>query len=473
MMRWSALLIVAGYTYGLHWIFISLHDYGHMPAWLAALATLLLAIYVSLFLIAALACCQWLIRRSFDAKTSSTTPWLSQWSTPLVAAAIVTLFEMLRGWLFTGFPWLAIGYLVIDTPLSGWAKILGVYGVGFLAVACLTWVVQALWRRSWKAWLSVTAIVVAGFVLQVAEFTQPQGKPLRVALIQGAIPQSMKFDPSRERDSILQQLQLARIAAEPGGAKLFVFPETALIRPWQDTPIEVREAFHGLGRSNAAAVMLGVPMRDADGFRNSLIALDGETPAPEFRARYDKQHLVPFGEFIPFGFRWFVDQMQMPLGDFQRGTPDQVPIPVDDQFIGVNICYEDLFGEEIIQAFRPTQSSSVPRPHPTILLNVSNLAWFGDTIALSQHLDIARMRSIETGRPSIRSTNTGATAIISHQGRVLDLLPFNQPGLLYGQVQGMSGTTPYSQFGNLPIGLISLALLGLGLAQALRAGRKS
>ncbi len=449
-------LALLAYTAGLHWIFISLHDYGEMPAWLAAVSTVLLAAYVALFAVAAFACCRWLNLSTKNLFTG------------LVIAAVITLFELLRGYLLTGFPWLAIGYLAIDTPLAGFAPLVGVYGVGFFAALCATWIVQAVRYRKWSAFAGATAIVLTGFLTGLHPFTEPTGRPLRVALVQGAIPQSMKFDPNREAQAIQTQIEIANAAAVAGAVHLIVFPETALVRPWEMSTPGAREAFLGLAQRSNATVMLGLPMRDSRGWFNSVIALDPESPSG-FRARYDKHHLVPFGEFIPFGFRWFVDMMNMPLGDFQRGEKIQPPIAVNGQRIGVNICYEDLFGEEII---RPLSPAIKAEEQPTVLLNVSNLAWFGNTIALDQHLDIARMRSKETGRPSIRATNTGATAAINHYGHVLDHLPHGEPGLLLTQVQGMQGVTPYSRFGNWPILVLSvLVVIGQWIATRLRRSR--
>lgn len=453
MMRLAAAAAVLAYTAGLHWIYISLHVYGEMPAWLAATATLLLATYVALYAIGALALCQWMRIR------------LHQWTAPFVAAGVFTLAEWLRGVLFTGFPWLAAGYLAVDTPLAGFAPLIGVYGVGFVSIVVLMSMAQAIRHRKWTAFVLGLGLLVAGFLLQFQSFTQPVGAPLKVALVQGAIPQSMKFDAERETQALATHLQLARPAAGPGGAHLIVFPETALVRPWDLVPSATREAFHRLTQSGQASVMLGLPMRDPDGYRNSLIAIDSQTPVGEFSGRYDKHHLVPFGEFIPLGFRWFVDMMKMPLGDFQRGAEVQPPIMVRDQRIGVNICFEDLFGEEIIRPLSPTISAD---QHPTILLNISNLAWFGETIALSQHLSIARMRAMETGRPMIRATNTGATAAIDHRGVITDQIAFGTAGLLFSQAQGMQGTTPYSRWGNTPILLLSIGCLLLGLVMRAR-----
>jgi len=442
--RLSGLVAPIAYTIGLHWIYISLHDYGQMPAWLAAIATVLLATYVAVYAVGAVAFSGWL------------SPTLRHWSAPWIVAAAFTAMEWLRGHLFTGFPWIAFGYLAVDTPLAGFAPLLGVYGVGFAVVLCLMWAVQAIVLRRWPPFLGLIIVLGIGLWSTTVQWTSPSGRPLRVALVQGAIPQSMKFDPARESEALLTHLRLASVAATPGSTHLIVFPETALVRPWSMQAPEAQAAFLSLAQRSGGAVMLGLPMRDPDGYRNSLIAIREDNAIGEFYGRYDKHHLVPFGEFIPWGFRWFVDMMQMPLGDFQRGAPIQAPISVQDQRIGVNICFEDLFGEELI---RPIATGIPPEQHPTILLNVSNLAWFGDTIALSQHLSIARLRAMETGRPMLRATNTGVTGALNHHGDPIDLLATGAPGLLLTQVQGMQGVTPFIRWGNWPVMIVSVVIL--------------
>jgi apolipoprotein N-acyltransferase len=449
MIRITAITAWAAYTAGLHWIFISLYRYGDMPVWLAAPATGMLAAYVALYAVAAAMVCRWLRLK----RTSHLMP--------PVAAAVITLAEWLRGTLFTGFPWLSLGYLAIDTPLAGLAPLIGVYGVGFMLALCILWTVQVIMLRHRVALAGIVVSMAAGLVSDAAMHTAPEGKPLRVALIQGAIPQSMKFDPDREMEAIRSQLELARTAAMPGGPRLIVLPETALIRPWELIPPDTREAFYRMAHQSGATLMFGIPMRERETWTNSVIAIDELSPPQGYSGRYDKHHLVPFGEFIPWGFRWFVNMMNMPLGDFSAGAAIQPPITVGDQRISVNICFEDLFGEEIIGPLR----SHIPmQQQPTVLLNVSNLAWFGESIALGQHLDIARMRARETGRPVIRATNTGATAAIDHRGRVMDALAYGEAGLLLTQVQGMSGTTVYARWGNVPILLLSLILLAIGAA---------
>jgi len=181
--------------------------------------------------------------------------------------------------------------------------------------------------------------------------------------------------------------------------------------------------------------------------------------------RYDKHHLVPFGEFIPFGFRWFVDMMHMPLGDFRRGGPAQAALDVRGVRVAPNVCYEDLFGEEIALSLRH-------QPQPAnVLVNVTNLAWFGDTIALDQHLQISQMRALESGRPMLRATNTGATALVTADGTIAARLPHLTRDALTVQVQGMQGLTPYVRTGNsVALGAALLVLLG-ALGHALRNSR--
>ena len=210
---------------------------------------------------------------------------------------------------------------------------------------------------------------------------------------------------------------------------------------------------------------MGIPLSDGpQQYANSAIGISSSGNVQPYR--YDKHHLVPFGEFIPFGAHWFVDMMHIPLGDFSRGAALQAPFAVRDQQVLPNICYEDLFGEEIAAQL------SNGKQQATILLNMSNIAWFGDSIALPQHLQISQMRSLETGRPMLRATNTGMTAVVDARGRVAAVLdPFTR-GVLAATVQGYEGLTPYSRFGNWPVVLLSLtALIGVILTAGSRANK--
>ncbi|MGZ5780771.1 MAG: apolipoprotein N-acyltransferase, partial [Burkholderiaceae bacterium] len=211
-------------------------------------------------------------------------------------------------------------------------------------------------------------------------------------------------------------------------------------------------------------LLIGIPLSSNPiQYANSVIGISPQPPKTErtpYQYRYDKHHLVPFGEFIPFGFRWFVNLMQIPLGDFTRGANVQAPFAVKDQWILPNICYEDLFGEEIAAQLAAAHSAN--QPMATILLNVSNIAWFGDTTALPQHLQISQMRAMETGRPMLRATNTGTTAVIDPKGHVLDQLPHYKIGTLDVLVQGYQGMTPYIMFGNNLVVGLTLVMLAVG-----------
>lgn len=424
---------------GFHWIYTSLHVYGLMAAPIAATATLLLALYVSLFTLAA----GFVIRR-YKLR-------------PLAVACVITLAELLRGYLFTGFPWLNWGYLQVDSLLAGFAPVFGVYGLVFLAALCSAW----LARLKPGPALAVLSLHLAGGVGLGMNWTQPLGEPLRVALIQPSIDQQMKFDPAHARATERSLLELLAVATpvsagQPIAADLVVLPETAFINTWQRLNPETRELLQRLVDRSGAAFITGLPLQDAQGWTNSAIALQPGDNS-QWAYRYDKHHLVPFGEFIPWGFQWFVDLMQMPLGSFRSGPLAQPAFLVKEQALGLNICFEDLFGEELIA---PLQDSRPGDHQPSIWLNLSNLAWFGDSIALQQHLNVGRMRSLETGRPMLRATNTGLTAIVDAKGRVQERLASQAPDILLGQVQGMAGATPFNRWGNKAV-LVLLALAAL------------
>jgi apolipoprotein N-acyltransferase len=453
--RWAhglaAALLWAASLYSVHWIYISLHDYGQMAAPIAATATALLGSYLALYgWLAA-----WIMRRwlMVPVGSGSTPGWLIKTVQPWALAGLITLLEWLRGSLFTGFPWANWGYQQIDSWLAGYAPLLGVYGVVLVTALCAAWLASL---RP-KALVGVLLVHLLGGALATVSWTRPHGQPIQVALLQPAVPQQMKFDQAAMLANEKTHLTLASVAASPS-AKLdvIVLPETAFIRPWQDLSEQTRASLMAIAQRSNATLMTGIPSRDGEQWFNSLVAIGPKG----LEGRYDKHHLVPFGEFIPRGFRWFVDLMQMPLGDFTSGAAVQRPIPTADQLIGVNICFEDLFGEEII---RPLAANQVEAAQPTILLNVSNLAWFGNTIALPQHLAIARMRSLETGRPTIRATNTGMTAHLDHKGRVLAASPAMAQDILLAKVQGMRGSTPYATWRNGPALLLALALLALGV----------
>lgn len=459
---------------GLYWLYISMHFYGGMALPLAISAVLLLAAALALYAACATALARWLagiwsassysgVRQLFTAAL-----WASSW----------TLTEWLRGTLFTGFPWLNIGYAHIEGVLAPWAPIMGVYGVAWLAafasaaIALLACAKDT--KNDAKAAVGVGLAIVSGLIgigLGHVAWTKPQGDPLIVRLVQGNIPQSEKFDPVLMNRGIATYLELAALPPKTpdGEPDLIVLPETVMPLFQDSIAPAAWQKWRDVAAQRNADILMGVPLRDQrDGtmrYTNSAIAFDASTPLAALTQaappqRYDKHHLVPFGEFIPPGFRWFVDAMKIPLGDFDRGETRQPVFQIEGQRIAPDICYEDVFGEEIIRSVRDHEEHG---PGATILVNLSNLAWFGDSWSLRQHLQISRMRALESGRPMIRATNTGMTAAIDPHGVVRAALAPMSKGVLDVEVQGMTGLTPYVRWGNIPVLVWTMLLLLLGL----------
>ena len=421
------------------WLYISMHTFGGLNSLLTVLAIGSLAAALGLYY--AVACGLY---------------WYFKGDKPVLAslafAALWTMAEMARGTWLTGFGWGAVGYAHLTGPLASYLPWVGAYGVGALAAWLAAGTVLA--RRSGNA-LRVALAMVVGVGLLIP-LTQPvwshAAGTLSVTLLQGNIPQDEKFQSGSGIPLALQWYgdELHRSATE-----LVVAPETALPILPQDLPDGYWDALNTRFSKSEQTALVGSPWGNVrEGYTNSVFAF-GPNQTQDWR--YDKHHLVPFGEFIPPMFRWFTQMMNIPLGDFNRGAIGQASYPWLGQRLALNICYEDLFGEELGARFvDPTMA-------PTIFVNVSNIGWFGDSVAIDQHLQISRMRALEFERPMLRATNTGATVIIDHTGRVTHSLPRSTRGVLVGEVQGRTGTTPFAwwvaRFGLWPIWLVALAIV--------------
>ncbi|CAB3649060.1 apolipoprotein N-acyltransferase [Paraburkholderia rhynchosiae] len=469
---------------GVWWLYVSMHFYGGMPAPLAGTALVLFSLYLALYPALAAGIWSFCAGHARSGASSIDTPFSPTWHGALGFASAWAVSEWLRGTVFTGFPWLASGYAQVDGPLAGFAPLAGVYGVGWMLALVAALIVQALLallplRRRPPEPREVTssrgasvrgsvarvavpggialALIAAGLLLPLAKWTVPANAPLTVRLLQGDVKQEMKFEEAGMRAAIDQYQQM--ITAKP--ADLIVTPETAIPVLAQQLPAPFASAVRSFADSTGSAILFGAiggsvtPEGRVVDYTNSLF---GVTPGTRGIYRYDKHHLVPFGEFVPWGFRWFVNLMNIPLGDFARGGPVQKPFVVHNQPVAVDICYEDIFGEEIARTIRESDTPA------GVLINSTNLAWFGNTIALDQHLQIARMRSLETGRPMLRATNTGMTAAIDANGKVLGRLMPYTIGSLDITVQGTAGSTPYVTSGNNTVLAVSLLLLAFGFA---------
>lgn len=415
---------------GVSWVYVSLHDVGGMAAPLAVVATLIFC--------AALAGYPALAGYLYGRLRSG-----NDWRDAALAGSLWTLAEWLRGWLFTGFPWLSIGYTQAPpSPLAGFAPVLGVYGVGWL-LALAAGLLAAYWRHM-RLWLVLLVLLAVGAALRQQQWTQADGDPVTVSLLQGNIPQSLKWIPERLPQSIATYRRL--VADHP--AQLTVLPETAMPMLFGAIADDV---LADLTRNGDALIGSAVALANR-GYGNGAVVV---TPQRGIQV-YTKVHLVPFGEFVPAGFAWFFGLVDIPMSGFTPGRPGQPLLAVAGQRLAINICYEDLFGEELLNAL----------PEATLLVNLSNTAWFGDSLAQPQHLQIARLRALETGRPMLRATNTGMTAAIAPNGEVTAVLPAFVEGGLTVAVQGYRGMTPYAHTGNVLV--VLLAVLGCLLAAGQR-----
>lgn len=412
---------------GVSWVYVSLSVFGGMPWWLAGLAAFLFCAVMALFPMLAGA----LFKRWQPAET---------WRQAVFFAVLIALADWLRSWIFSGFPWLAVGYSQTPpSPLAGFAPLLGVHGLSLLVA--LSGALLVRWRLGLPL---LVGLAIGGFGLRQVAWTTPVGEPVSVALIQGNIPQEMKFEPA----AFIHTLNLYLDLLEQHPAQLSILPETAIPAFFDQLPANYIEALKLTAQSHGGDLIAGVLTGDGEHYWNSAVSL-GRSPTQS----YSKTHLVPFGEVIPPGFSWFLDLAHIPLAAFTRGPDKQAPLAVAGQQVAINICYEDVFGEEIIGAL----------PQAGILANLSNTAWFGHSLAQPQHLQIARMRAAETGRPMLRATNTGMTAIIEAGGELQAVLPPFTTAVLHGSVRAYEGLTPYARFGNLAF--LLLAALGLLVSQ--------
>lgn len=437
---------------GIGWIYVALHIYGYMHPLLAGLATALFAAVNATLPAAAGYAAGWIKRKITPSPLAGEGGGEGGYlNLLLIMPAIWTLAEWLRGLLFTGFPWLSMGYSQVPTsPLAGYAPLLGVFGVS-LILAASAGLLLVLWNVRWSRPGKIAAVTlfglwICGAALSLVGWTQPQGEPLKVSLLQGNIAQDAKFDEER----LIDTLETYRRLAEGTDARLIVLPETALPLLRDNVPDTYEFILGNHARRNGGDILIGAFEKEDGNYYNSIYSL-GSSDTQHYR----KNHLVPFGEFIPLRsmLGWLINEvLQIPMGDQTSGGANQPPLAVAGQKVAVNICYEDAFGEEIIHAL----------PEATLLVNVTNDAWYGESHAAMQHNQLSQMRALETGRMVLRATNTGVTSVIDKDGRILDMLPQFEEGVLTAEVQGYEGSTLFVWWGN--AGMLGLVVLMLGVA---------
>ena len=419
------------YGVGIYWIYISLHDFGGMPWWFAGFCTFCLCAFMALFP----ALVGLLTTRFGKLMLSAPILWgLSDW---------------IRSWIFTGFPWLTMGYSQVPhSPLAGYMPIVGVYGVSVITVLMASsigiWLAtkKVIYRRNAIAIVILTFVV--GGVLKALDWTTPIDK-ISVALLQGNIAQDKKWSPEAAQTTIDQYMQMIITSK----AQLIITPETALPLISSQLAPSIKDAITIHAKKNGGDLIIGMVEYNekTDGYFNSAFSF-GSAPTQA----YSKNHLVPFGEFIPLKqvFGWiYRDWLNIPLSDLSRGGKQQTPMTLGNQKVAINICYEDVFGEEIIRQL----------PAATMLVNMTNDAWYGQSYAADQHMQFSQARALETGRFMLRATNTGATAAIDQHGIVLTHAPHFTKTTLNVLAQGYAGSTPYVRWGNWPFIVFCFSVL--------------
>jgi apolipoprotein N-acyltransferase len=425
---------------GTYWIYISVVVFGGAPVWIALFLMISLVLIMSMYFWIT----GWLISRLAGGE-----PWYLL----LVAPAAWVVVEWARGWLFTGFPWMALGYSQVDSALAGWAPVVGVYGVSTLVVLSGAAILVALMRRGRQQIVAISLVLLPGLlgaVLKNVDWTRPAGEPLTATIIQGGISQDRKWLPEQFRPTLNYYQAETRKVAD---SDLVVWPEVAI--PAVSDRVEgYIQALEADARVTGQTILFGILERQTERtieplVYNAIFAVDASK-----RQTYRKRHLVPFGEYfpVPASVREWMRMMSLPNRDLSAGDDVQ---PLLETLGGVRlsvaICYEDAYGAEQLYAL----------PDAAILVNVSNDAWFGDSIAPHQHLQIARMRSLEAGRHTIRATNTGISAFIGPKGKVHELGDQFVPVIMTRDVQPMQGSTPYSVTGNWLVLMLSTIVLGL------------
>jgi apolipoprotein N-acyltransferase len=426
---------------GVSWVYVAIHVFGYVPVPLAVVMTTAFVAFLSLYL----------ALQGYVSVTLHQRLGLSRIaSLLLIYPTVWVLVEWLRGWFLTGFPWLNLGYSQLNTPLAGIAPVLGVYGMSWATALTSTSVLIILVAAKHKTRFIVATglaiLFVGSTALSLIEWTEKQGDAIKVSLMQGNAPQITKWDP----DQIQARLDLyADLTRQHWDSDLIFWPENAMTTFYHTLVADYFTPLVAEAKQHGTDLVVGVPvLNDETGEYYSSFVVPGDNPN-----MYHKRHLVPFGEFVPLEslLRGLISFFDLPMSSFSRGSDDQQPLKAAGQLLAPTVCYEDAFGEEVINFL----------PQATLLINGSNNAWYGDSFAPHQHLQISRMRAVETGRPLLRATTNGISAIIDHKGYVVKRSPQFETYVLSGEVQPRSGTTLYVRWGNWAVIVLGFLVLGV------------
>lgn len=432
---WRGTLFGTGmFGVGVSWVFVAIHVFGQASILLAGLLTALFVVALG-FMIGVLG---WGLKRL-------TGPILSSKDFLILLPSSWLLFEWFKAWFLTGFPWLEVGTGQIEGPLAGYIPLISVHGASWLVALTAGSLAIVFYQRKWVFLLLPVVIWGSAFSLQSVEWTKPIGERVKAALIQGNVPQEIKWDPQQLRNTLQLYADLSR---ENWDADVIVWPENAATAFYHQIDEGYLEPLGREARSHNTDILVGLPVLDENGedYYNSMVSLN-ETPV-----FYHKRHLVPFGDYVPFEtLRGLIKFFDLPMSAFVPGASEQPQMMLAGHPVGVSICYEDAFSSEV----RDTV------PAATLLINATNNAWYGDSFAPHQHLQISRSRGLETGRPILRVTTNGISAFIDYKGKIQQKSPQFELAVLKGDVQPREGVTPYVRFGQWPLLISTLLLLTL------------
>ena len=441
---------------GVSWGFVAIYVFGLSSIFASAVLT-----FIGISLMAAFIALQGYVSVLFIRKFNITNRVITL---VVVFPLFWLLLEWFRGWFLTGFPWLSLGYSQTGSALSGYAAVLGVYGISWLtALSSSLLLITFLFQKNKKSIIALTSIFVVwlgGFFLSQVNWTEPAGKSLKVSLVQGNVEQVNKWDPDHFKKRKQRYLSLTR---KHWDSELILWPENSLTIFYHQIKESLLKPLAKEAKKNNTDIILGLPVLDQKKkeYFSSLMAINNSEKSSSQIQFYHKSHLVPFGEYVPLEslFRGLITFFDLPMSGFTPGQYDQKLLTAAGQKIAPTICYEDAFGEDLIRFL----------PEATLLLNASNNAWYGDSFAPHQHLQISQMRALETGRDVMRVTTNGVSALINHQGKITSRSPQFKSYVVTGFVQPRKGITPYVRWGN----ILVLFVMFFGLAGSVVYSRKT
>ena len=438
---WSLAFGFGWFVTGINWVYFSMYYYGYMPLEWTYVTTCFFSLFLALFPVAAFTVAHLVVKDPIM-RMAATIP------------ATFTIMEWLRGWLFTGFPWMNPAYAMVDSPLSGIAPFMGSFGV-LLGTAWVCGLLGAIWaaRGQWinraSMGILLACVLMFGLSGQSIQWSKPAGE-VSVRMVQP------NFEPRLLQQSLSERFDemyfyLDQITTEKVPVDVVMLPESSYPIALQDFPQKQYERLKSWVEKEKKTVVFNAFWRENESFSNSAVALSPEGNLQH----YEKRHLVPFGEFVPWGFKWFVQAMRIPMSDQKAGADDQPLMTIAGYSASVNLCYENLFGEEWIDAWKSG--------HPQWMVNLSNLKWFGPVKAAEQHFQVSRMRAIEMARPILSVTNSGVTGLINEKGKVISRLETDIESVLDVKVTTMAGeATPYVRYGNSLVLICAFLMFAVG-----------